>query len=29
MVVGRVPIEKLATLAELNVVQYVAPLKSK
>jgi TonB family protein len=29
MVVGRVPIEKLATLAELNIVQYVAPLKSK
>jgi Ca-activated chloride channel homolog len=29
MVVGRIPIEKLAALAELNFVQYIAPMKSK
>jgi Ca-activated chloride channel family protein len=29
MVVGRVPIEKLAALAELKFVRYVAPMKSK
>lgn len=29
MVIGRVPIEKLAALAELAFVQYAAPMKSK
>ncbi len=29
MIIGRVPIEKLATLAELKFVQYAAPMKSK
>ncbi len=29
MVIGRVPIEKLAALAELKFVQYAAPMKSK
>lgn len=29
MVIGRVPIEKLAALAELTFVQYAAPMKSK
>jgi Ca-activated chloride channel family protein len=29
MVIGRISIEKLAALAELNIVRYIAPVKSK
>jgi hypothetical protein len=29
LIIGRVPVEKLSALAELDVVRYIAPLKSK
>jgi hypothetical protein len=29
MVIGRVPVEKLAALAELKFVRYIAPMNSK